>query len=215
MIRKVFHSIAVFACVGQFQFAQAQSTSADQTEVKDLIQTLYSYDPDSFEYGEFDSKLQPFLIERVPSHGGKYSPERHCKLLRDFFEETIIKKKPISQGRIECNVGVMGYVRFPTLGDEDHSSATRFRDIPKPRIGSPIVSGRDAKVAVLTGDGKTFSVGRSLYFLTKGDQGWRIRNFMVHTRWPDLDDKLNNCYFNFAREPSPDEEKEIPKHCRQ
>ncbi len=103
---------------------------------------------------------------------------------------------------------------------EDISSAIRVEDIPAPYIKPPVVSGNRAKVEVFPAGNKkisnppNFDLGRNLYFLTKTENGWRITNLMIHTKWPDLDDGVHHCYFSFAKTPNDDEAKEIPKHCR-
>ena len=110
--------------------------------------------------------------------------------------------------------------RYPYLGAEDISSVTRVEDIPAPYVATPVVSGNRAKVEVFpAGNNKisnppSFDLGRNLYFLTKTENGWRVTNVMIHTKWPDLDDGTHNCYFSLARPANDEERKEFPKHCR-
>lgn len=214
---------SALALTGLVHGAGAEVWTSGQLEVKRFMQKMYSYDPGSFEAGDFDSKLQPFLMNRITSNGGKYSPTKKCELLREFFEESLIIKRQVAREKTECAPGQTGpngsvstspFVRYPTLDSENHSPETRYIDIPEPKVDVPVLNGNQAKVAVFTGNGKEFPIGRSLYFLTKTENGWRISNFMLHWKWPDVDDGVNNCYFAFAREPSAEEAKEIPHHCR-
>ena len=110
--------------------------------------------------------------------------------------------------------------RYPYLGAEDISSVTRVEDIPAPYVATPVVSGNRAKVEVFpAGNNKisnppSFDLGRNLYFLNKSENGWRVTNVMIHTKWPDLDDGTHNCYFSLAKPANDEEKKEFPKHCR-
>ena len=117
-------------------------------------------------------------------------------------------------------VGCEAPDRYPFLSDDNRSSVTRYEDIPAPYIKPPVVSGNRAKVEVFPAGNKTisnppsFDLGRNLYFLTKFENGWRVTNVMIHTKWPDLDDGTHNCYFSLAKPANDEEKKEFPKHCR-
>lgn len=191
--------------------------TAEQAEVTKFIESMYSYDPDTFSLGRFsDRNGSPFLMNHVSRSIGKFNPASHCALLRSFFEEDTIKKRQTRSGTVECDADY----RYPNLDAENLSSATRYIEIPKPRIEPPAITGNRARVSVLTGEKwrkgspPDIELGRSLYFLTKTDAGWRVSNVMVHTKWPDLDDGTHNCYYSFARKPSDEERKEVPPHCR-
>ncbi|NMG74731.1 hypothetical protein [Aromatoleum diolicum] len=213
---RIIYCVFALMFTGLVYAAQNEALTSDQLEVKYFIEKMYSYDPGSVEHGNFDSKLQPLMLNRVSPGGGKYNPVKQCQLLREFFEEGLIVKRQIAKEKTECSPGDVGYVLYPTLDDDNQSISTRYITIPRPEIDTPRVLGGKASVAVFTGKSKglDYPRARSLFFLTKSDQGWRISNFMLHRKWPDLDDRTNNCYFVFAREPSADEEKEIPHHCR-
>jgi len=194
----------------------ADMLTPEQKEVKQFIEKMYSYDPDTFEFGEFSKKDgSPFLRNRVPNKVGKYQPSKKCALLSEFFESAIIEKKEIRSGLVGCDAPN----RYTYLA-EDISSAIRLEDIPAPYIKPPVVSGNRAKVEVFPAGNKkisnppSFDLGRNLYFLTKTENSWRISNVMIHTKWPDLDDGTHHCYFSFAAPPNEEERKEIPKHCR-
>lgn len=195
----------------------ADTLTSEQKEVKQFIEKMYSYDPDTFEFGEFSKKDgTPFLRNRVPNNGGKYQPPKKCALLSEFFESVIIEKKEIRSGLVGCEAPD----RYPFLSDDNRSSVTRYEDIPAPYIKPPVVSGNRAKVEVFPAGNKTisnppsFDLGRNLYFLTKTENRWRITNVMIYTKWPDLDDGTHNCYFSLAKPANDEEKKEFPKHCR-
>ncbi len=47
----------------------ADTLTSEQKEVKEFIEKMYSYDPDSFEFGGFSKKDgTPFLRNRVPKN---------------------------------------------------------------------------------------------------------------------------------------------------
>ena len=194
----------------------ADTLTPEQKEVKQFIEKMYSYDPDTFEFGEFSKKDgSPFLRNRVPNNAGKYQPPKKCALLGEFFDSSIIEKKEIRSGLVGCEAPN----RYPYLA-EYISSAIRYEDIPAPYIKPPVVSGNRAKVEVFPAGNKTisnppsFQLGRNLYFLNKSENGWRVTNVMTHTVWPDLDDGTHNCYFSLAKPANDEEKKEFPKHCR-
>lgn len=203
-------------CVGGAAWSM-DALTREQEEVMQFMEKMYSYDPDTFELGRFyENNGGAFFRNKAPTKRGKYQPPKQCALLSDYFESTIIEKKEIRTGLVGCEAPN----RYPYLGAEDMSSATRYQDIPAPYIKPPVVSGNRAKVEVFPAGNKkisnppNFDLGRNLYFLTKTENGWRVSNVMIHTKWPDLDDGTHHCYFSFAKPPNEEEKKEIPKHCR-
>ena len=64
----------------------ADMLTPEQKEVKQFIEKMYSYDPDSFEGGEFSKKDgTPFLRNRVPNNAGKISATKTmCATWRIF-----------------------------------------------------------------------------------------------------------------------------------
>lgn len=194
----------------------ADTLTPEQKEVKQFIEKMYSYDPMTFEGGEFSKKDgTPFLRNRVQNNVSKYQPPKQCALLNEFFDPALVSKRDIKPGLVECTAPN----RYTYLA-EYISSAIRYEDIPAPYITPPVVCGTRAKVEVFPAGNKkisnppNFDLGRNLYFLTKSENGWRVTNVMIHTKWPDLDDGTHHCYFSFAKAPNDDEAKEIPKHCR-
>lgn len=195
----------------------AETLTPEQKEVIQFVERMYSYDPDTFQYGEFSKKNgMPFLRNRVAENAGKYDPAKKCLLLSEFFDNSIIEKKIIRPGLMACE----GPRIYPFLHDIDLSSSSRSDDIPAPYIKPPVVFGSRVNVEVFPAGNKkisnppNFDLGRNLYFLTKSENGWRITNVMIHAKWPDLDDGTHHCYFSFAKPPNEEEKREIPKHCR-
>jgi len=195
----------------------ADTLTPEQKEVKQFIEKMYSYDPDTFEFGEFSkTDGSPFARNRVPNKSGKYQPQKKCELHNEFFNPLVVRKREIKPGLLGCDAPS----RYPYLGAEDMPSDIRVDAIPSPYIKPPVVSGNRAKVEVFPAGNKkisnppNFDLGRNLYFLTKSENGWRVTNVMIHTKWPDLDDGTHHCYFSFAKVPNEEEAKEIPKHCR-
>lgn len=195
----------------------ADTLTSEQIEAKQFIEEMYSYDPMTFEGGEYSKKDEsPFARNGAPDFGGKYHPQKQCDLLNSFFESSLIHTRTIRPGLNECNAPD----RYPFLSDENRSSVTRYDDIPAPYIKPPVISRGIAIVEVFPAGNRkisnppNFDLGRNLYFLTKSDNRWRITNVMIHTKWPDLDDGTHNCYFSFAKPPNKEEAREIPQHCR-
>lgn len=204
--------VATIAC-------SADALTPEQKEVRQFVEKMYSYDPMTFEAGYFLKKTGAALVRNeVPSAYSaiKFLPAKMCPLLKQFFDDELFQKKNGNSGAIDCEAPN----RYPFLDDENRSSVTRYEDIPAPYIKPPVVSGNRARVEVFpAGNIKisnppNFDLGRNLYFVTKTDNGWRITNVMIHTKWPDLDDGMHHCYFSFAKPPNDEEAKEIPKHCR-
>ena len=82
----------------------ADTLTPEQKEVKQFIEKMYSYDPDSFEGGEFSKKDgTPFLRNRIPNNAGKYQPPKQCALLGEFFDSSLIKKREIRPGLVGCD----------------------------------------------------------------------------------------------------------------
>ena len=197
----------------------ADTLTSEQKEVKQFIEKMYSYDPMTFEGGYFLKKTgAPLLRNQVPAAFSaiKYLPEEMCSLRKLYFDEGVFQKREGKQGSRDCLLPSL----YPYLGAEDISSVTRYEDIPAPYIKPPVVSGNRAKVEVFPAGNKkisnppSFDLGRNLYFLTKFENGWRVTNVMIHTKWPDLDDGTHNCYFSLAKPANDEEKKEFPKHCR-
>jgi hypothetical protein len=168
-----------------------EKLTPEQQEIKQFIAKMYSYDPASFEYGEFSKKDgSPFLLNRVPKNGKKYDPPRHCALLRDFFDEELIKKDS-RPGFVQCDAGSRFY-----LYDEEMSSDTRVEDIKGPEIRMPIVRGDKAMVFVFVGKKSKpneHPSQRALegYLLAKTDKGWQIR-----LTWSEIEETIREVKYS-------------------
>jgi hypothetical protein len=188
-----------------------EKVTPEQHEVRLFIEKMYSYDPDSFDNGRFSKKDgSPFTRNRVPKEGGGFEPNKKCALLREFFDESVIQKRTIRPGLVGCDVINL---RYPNLAPEDAPSDIRFIRIPPPKIKTPIINGNRAKISVYT-EGDRISLGLSLYFLTKSDNGWKISNVMIVRRFPEPTDERPECDYDFAKKPSAEELKEVPAGCR-
>lgn len=195
------------ACFFSVLPACAATLSAEQQEVKDLINKVYSYDPETFEYGEFSENKQPLpIFDTAKPPKAKYQPKLRCEFLKNFFVQSLVVP---DKDHFGCESII---VRYPTVDGDNLSFATRYKDLPKPSIGTPVVQGDKAKVAVFTGGNKDFAKGRSLYFLVKTPNGWRISNALVHEKWPEVEE--DRCIGTFLVKPTPEERTELMPHCR-
>lgn len=165
----------------------------DQLDVKQFIAKMYSYDPASFDFGDFSKKDgSPFLLNRVPKNGGKYDPPKRCILLREFFDEALIIKKS-DKKFISCDVE--GGSRY-YLDDMELSPDTRSEDIKGPEIRTPIVRGDKAMVLVFVGkkskpDEYASRRGMNGYLLKKTDNGWRIR-----LTWSEIEETIREVKYS-------------------
>lgn len=65
----------------------ADALTPEQKEVKQFIEKMYSYDLDTFEFGEFSKKDgSPFIRNRVPNGGGKYQPQKNVRCLANILK---------------------------------------------------------------------------------------------------------------------------------
>lgn len=70
--------------------AHAAPLTSEETEVKKLAEIMYSYDPTTFEYGDFDLQLRPYTRKYPPTETAKYNPAERCKLLKTMFIEAML-----------------------------------------------------------------------------------------------------------------------------
>lgn len=187
--------------------AQAAPLTPEEFEVKKFAETMYSYDPATFENGEFDSQIRPYTKKYPPNKSAKYRPVEHCNLLKTLFVEAMLPANP----KVRTCYMPDGWIsRFPNITEENLSPEGRAPGpfMEKYTFSKPVVHENKAKIAVFTKE------ARHLLFLTKTDHGWRVSNAMVHSTWPDLDDGAHNCMYRFVLPPSPEEKQEILPHCR-
>ncbi|MDR3564489.1 MAG: hypothetical protein P4N59_24075 [Negativicutes bacterium] len=198
-------ALALVAIVSSFA---AEALTPEQQEVKQFIEKMYSYDPDTFSFGDFSKKTgKPFLRNRVQDNSGKYEPAKQCALLREFYDELIIKQTA-GNGVVQCDADF----RYPGLAAEEESPDTRDITIPSPKIATPVVKGDLAKVQVVI-EGEDIDTVQIVYFLHKTKQGWRVSNGMIHRRAPL--DNHPECRYTFIKKPTAEEFKEVPPSCRE
>ncbi len=133
--------------------------SAETVAAEQLIKRLYATSSQQFDSARF---------------AGKYDPERHCKLIRDFFAESMIK-----HDHLECILDGSPLGRFvavdvaniPQMGGE----------MPKASVKSALAHD-DVETAVPV----LFSDDTCIVYFVKGTQGAaRIVNMLLSDKWPD------------------------------
>lgn len=144
-----------------FGYATGAPLSAEQKSVQMFIKGLYSIDSLTFEMGRFDKK---------------YDPKKQVELQAKFFSRDVMAKykNPATDN---------GFVRHPSLGNEDLSGIGSVDPTKNPRILPPVISGDTGYVDVYPN-----LSGRTLYFLSKTEEGWRISNAASYEVWPPYDD---------------------------
>ena len=178
---------AILALVAFAEFAFGEPFTHEQREAKALIQNMYSHSAKKFDLGEFD---------------GKIDAAKQCTLVEEYFLKTLITHPKMSK---RCLVGDV-YIRYPGLADEDFQYHSDPATDAKPKIGEPVVEGDKASVAV------TSKFGRTVYFLTKTDEGLRIENALYYVYWPTDDE---SCASNFLVKPNAWQKKAEQPICRQ
>jgi hypothetical protein len=166
--------------------------SADPVSAEQLVKRLYATNSQQFDSARF---------------AGKYDPERHCKLIRYFFAEPMIK-----HDHLDCILAGSSLGRFvavdvaniPQTGDE----------IPKASV-KPALAHDDVKTAVPA----LFSDDTRIVYFVKGTQGAaRIVNMLISDEWPDhSDDEAgahSHCPFRYALKANHFEAGVIPPGCR-
>lgn len=173
----------------------AAPLTEDQRKVNDLITKLYSYSGEEFEVGRFD---------------GKFIPTKLCDFYAKFFAPKLITKPTNYPG---CEVQLN---RYPSLGSEDLMGPYALSPLPKPQITIPIVNGDKAQIEAIVKRSKFVNVGsRSVYFLTKTQDGWRIEDFLAYPKWP-RSDKDYACHpANYLATLKPEVRNFFIKECRE
>ncbi|WP_172202111.1 hypothetical protein [Niveibacterium sp. COAC-50] len=194
--------------------ANAAPLNAEQLEVQAFMKRLYSYDPESFDNGQFDVKTRkPYLLNKAPdSHtASKYMPKEKCELIEEFFDRSIIT-------RTEKKTFVACYAPnlFPHLGPEQLSASTRYEDIARPLIEPPSVTNSSARVVVYVRGFKNKEPGQALYdrnifYLSKTEIGWRITN--VLTILGKASFQTRPCGYESATKLTPEQLKDAPSEC--
>ncbi len=165
--------------------ALATPLRAEQQEVQAFVKKLYSIDSKTFEMGRFD---------------GKFNLNKQAALHASFFSKDLLSSVPDV-----TSVDGSGYVRHPSLGSEDLSQISGIDPTKNPKMRPPVVNGNSAYVDVYPDNGRT------IYFLTKTPDGWRIINTASYNVWPRND---GTCWepFYLVR-PTPEQQALETKEC--
>jgi hypothetical protein len=176
--------------------ANAGNLSPEQQEIYKLIQKIYSIDPHTFEFGDFN---------------GRYQPKKWVEFMKSYFDDAavkhyaeLLKKSPGAD---------VPFFRYP--GEELVNDMGDVDDLPKVTIKPAVVNGSDAKVIVITGD-KNYEHGHVVYFLHKTDRGWRIVNALgMKYTFSDNDTGVNVLFCNGGSllPLTPEQDKEVPSDC--
>jgi hypothetical protein len=175
----------------------AAPLTAEQNEVTQFIVKLYSHNGSMFEMGRFN---------------GNYNPKKHCEFLKEFLEKNLME----SNGSAGCESYNM---RYPSLSSEDLSGPWSLDPLPRPKISTPIIDGDRASVEVmykLQSSASGAYSGRTLYFLIKTSEGWRIENADAYEAWPPVKgSSLTECPpHEYLTTPTGDQKKREPTGCR-
>lgn len=165
--------------------------SADTASAEQLVKRLYAADSGQFDTAKF---------------AGKYDPERHCRLYREFFSEPMIQ-----HDHDDCFLAGGSYGRFvavdvgniPQTGDE----------IPKVSVKAAMAHD-DVETAVPV----LFSDDTRIVYFVRGTQGAaRIVNMLISDKWPPEpnaeDADHMRCPFDYALKASRFEVSMIPPSC--
>jgi hypothetical protein len=211
--------VVAILCFGIYQMVNAENSifNSEQIGAADFVKRMYSYDPASFEFGEFSKIGIPFKMNKVSGSSAKYTPAKRCDLLLEYFEQDLVKRR--SAGEIGCDIRGDGekhnFLRFPAAESEELSPESRD-DILPPEFKSVSVTGNRAVVEVLP---KGFNMpSRNLFFLVKGDQGWRVHDVLMQQMMGSVDRDGNRCWAVSLRKgeklEGPDQMKKDPSFCR-
>jgi hypothetical protein len=166
--------------------------SADPGSAEQLVKRLYAVNSRQFDRGEF---------------AGKYDPQRHCKLYRDFFAEPMIKLAPPG-----CTLAGSAYGRFAVVDAENISQTGD--ELPKVSVKSALAHD-DVETAVPV----LFSDDTRIVYFVKGTQGAaRIVNMLISDKWPDQPNEEEashlRCPFEYALPANRFEVSTISASCR-
>lgn len=161
----------------------AATLTEEQKAVKQLMTKMYSYPIKNFEAGEFN---------------GKHDLARHCKLLGQFFDASLLAP-------LEKNIPCKKNGRYVVGGSELLMDMQDIDARLPAKIGVPVVEGDVAAVEIIS-DLRLLPIfaenviGRIVWFLNKTPVGWRIVNSLDFENWPITDGK---CWGEFGSPPTP------------
>jgi len=150
----------------------------DEENAKNLIKELYSYSLASFEFAEFDKRL---------------NLKAHCELLKRYFSEDLVKQPTLNSG---CVLSHLLSVRYPSVRLDDSGQMRTSILLPKAEFSSAQISSYEVAVDVVTHRAK------SVYFLKKVGQDLKIVDALIFEYWP-----IGNgtCRSGFLAVPSKDQ----------
>ena len=166
--------------------------SADPVSAEQLVKRLYAVNSQQFDSGKF---------------AGKYDPVRHCKLIRDFFAESMIK-----HDHLDCSLDGSPLGRFVAV---DVANVPQMGgEMPKASVKSALAHD-DVETAVPV----LFSDDTRIVYFVKGTQGAaRIVNMLISDKWPDQPNEEEashlRCPFEFALKANRFEASVISASCR-
>lgn len=161
--------------------------SKDEEQVRGLIQNMYSYSIANFELAYFDGRL---------------NLKKHCELLKQYFQETLIRQPTISSG---CGINEFGSIRYPALNAARTADPFDAKRVPKVIFSEPRVAEAKATMGVTAGS------GRSIYYLEKVANEWRIANVLLYETWPSAD---GICLGSYLSPPTAEHKKLEPRQCK-
>lgn len=99
--------------------------------------------------------------------------------------------------------------RYPSIDGYEIGLMEEEKRLPRYRVESTSASGSNAviKINIPPEKDERWGVGRSVYFLTKTPQGWRIANMLTYNEWPlNLKGEYSDCressiHYSFALPP--------------
>jgi hypothetical protein len=181
-MKRVFIGLMVWMLALGASFAA--SLNADQNDIQAFIRSLYAVPENTFEFYEIN---------------GKYNPEKVKKEIypKYFVMEKIANIKSISEE--------IGFIRHPSLDGEDLSGMSGVNPTKNPKMRPPVLNGESAYVDVYPDNGRT------IYFITKTLDGWRIINTASYNVWPRND---GTCWEPFYLvKPTPEQQALETKEC--
>lgn len=178
-------SFSIFILVAVFGLALAAPLTVEQNDVQEFIKKLYHIDSKMFEFGYFE---------------GKFDPKKQAVLHANFFAKELLNTVKDVTG-----VDGAGWVRHPSSDEYQLSGESGPVPTKNPKMRPPVVNGDQSYVDVYPDNGRT------IYFLEKASNGWRIVNTASYNLWPRND---GTCWQPFYLvKPTPDQLSLETKEC--
>ncbi len=207
-MKKLFALVASLFC-SIAGYAGNTTDDAKRSEIVAFIRKLYSTPIND--------------IEGKQHFGGGYNPDRGCEILKSFFvDRLIVRERPTSN--CDTTGSYAGPFRYPSIDGYEIGLMEEKKTLPRYRLDSILIFGSKAvaKINVPSGKDERWGVGRTVYFLTETQQGWRIANLLTYNEWPlNLKGEYSDCressiHYSFALPPkSPEDFEDLPPACRE